>query len=170
MSKTTNVKRFAYAIPGLVLLLIASGCCPRPLVMEANAYRAELVVTNAPTVMARGEKKQLRVNVKNISGTVWHTNGLDPSYKLRSSDDDMYRMYLGNHWLDNASEKTVIPDDGRAALPEVLEPGGSATISIAINAPPNPGEYILELDLVQENVTWFAGRGSQTAKYKVRVE
>jgi hypothetical protein len=138
--------------------------------MEPDAYRAELAVTNPPTVLARGEKKQLRVQVKNISRTDWPTNGLDPSYKLRSSDDDMYRMYLGNHWLDNASEKVVVPDDGRAALPDVIAAGESVTVSIAVNAPANPGEYILEFDLVQENVVWFAVRGSQTAKYKVRVE
>lgn len=120
--------------------------------------------------MTRGEKKQLRVDVKNASETDWLTNGLDPAYKLRSSDDDMYRMYLGNHWLDGASQKIVINDDGRAALPEILSAGSSATISLAITAPQNPGEYILELDLVQENVTWFGAKQSPTTRYKIKVE
>jgi hypothetical protein len=119
--------------------------------------------------MTHGEKRQLRVEVKNVSDTNWFTNGLDPSYKLRSSDDDMYRMYLANHWLD-ANEKMLINDDGRAALPEVVNAGTSATITLEINAPPKPGEYVLELDLVQENVTWFGAKGSQTTKHRIKVE
>src|SRR5829696_980907 len=105
MFKKTDVKGF---VAGLALVLILSGCCPRPLVMADTAFRAELAAPNAPTVMTRGEKRQVRVEVKNASGTDWHTNGLDPSYKLRSSDDDMYRMYLANHWLEGASQKIVI--------------------------------------------------------------
>lgn len=171
MSKTIKLVQSVFGLVGCVaLFLTSSACCPPPLVMADTAFRAELVATNVPTVMARGEKRPVRVEVRNASETRWHTNGLDPSYKLRSSDDDMYRIYLGNHWLDDASQKIIINDDGRTALPEILNPGDSATILLGISAPKDPGEYILELDLVQENITWFAAKGSPTARYNIKVE
>ena len=33
-----------------------------------------------------------------------------------------------------------------------------------------PGEYLLELDMVQEGVSWFGLKGSPTIKLRVRVE
>jgi len=38
-----------------------------------------------------------------------------------------------------------------------------------ITAPKEPGEYVLEVDLVQEQVAWFRDKGSATAKTKVTV-
>ena len=39
-----------------------------------------------------------------------------------------------------------------------------------IKAPPMPGEYVLEIDLVQEGVTFFKDKGSPTWRARVKVE
>jgi hypothetical protein len=39
-----------------------------------------------------------------------------------------------------------------------------------VNAPRIPGDYILELDMLQEGVSWFGLLGSTTLKLPVRVE
>ena len=43
------------------------------------------------------------------------------------------------------------------------------TATLAITAPKEPGNYILEVDLVQEQVAWFRDKGSPTAQTKVTV-
>jgi hypothetical protein len=39
-----------------------------------------------------------------------------------------------------------------------------------VNAPKNPGDYLLELDMLQEGVSWFGLQGSETLQIPIRVE
>jgi hypothetical protein len=59
--------------------------------------------------------------------------------------------------------------DGAARIPYDMEPGDTAGLTLTIAAPAAPGEYILELDMVQEGVAWFGARGSRTLRAKVKV-
>jgi hypothetical protein len=43
-------------------------------------------------------------------------------------------------------------------------------IPLLITAPEIPGDYVLEIDMVQEGVSWFGLKGSQTWRGNVRVE
>ena len=63
----------------------------------------------------------------------------------------------------------AIADDGRAYLPRTLAPGESAHVALAVQAPPASGSYLIEVDLVQERVCWFAERGSPTARANMTV-
>ena len=67
---------------------------------------------------------------------------------------------LGNHWLSADGAAMLIQDDGRTALPPTVTPGESLAVSIQVTAPPKPGRYICEFDLVHEGVVWFQDRGS----------
>jgi hypothetical protein len=60
-------------------------------------------------------------------------------------------------------------DDGRAELPSDVPSGGQVTTTIRLTSPSSPGDYLLELDLVQEAVAWFADRGSETLRVPVVV-
>jgi hypothetical protein len=62
-----------------------------------------------------------------------------------------------------------VPDDGRARLPHDLEPGRSADVRLEVTAPVHEGPCVLEIDLVQERICWFAQRGSPTARQSVAV-
>jgi hypothetical protein len=137
--------------------------------MPDAGYRADIVVLQPPTTMARGEKREIRVRVRNASDVRWVTSGVDTSDVWRGDDDGKYQMFLGDHWVA-ADGEPVAHDDGRALLPILLEPGESTTLLLGVNAPLAVGDYVLELDLVQENVTWFAAKGSEKARYHVRIE
>ncbi|HJZ79474.1 MAG TPA: hypothetical protein VKD91_03990 [Pyrinomonadaceae bacterium] len=80
-----------------------------------------------------------------------------------------YQINVGNHWLAGDG-KILVNDDGRATLLQDLLPGQEQEFSFTINPPPSPGQYILEIDVLQENVSWFGLKGSQTLRLPVTVE
>jgi len=127
--------------------------------MEA-AIRAGFRVLELPGRVAPKERFRVRVAVKNASGALWPAaeRGLSP-----------YRLSAANHWLD-AEGRAVINDDGRGTLPRDLRPGEETEITFQVNAPPRPGDYLLELDMLQEGVSWFALKGSPTLRVPVKVQ
>jgi hypothetical protein len=98
--------------------------------------------------------------VRNAGGAIWlaRERGLSP-----------LQLSAANHWLD-PSGQPVTNDDGRGALPRDLRPGEEAVITFAVNAPQRPGDYLLEIDMLQEGVSWFALKGSKTLRVPVRVD
>lgn len=44
------------------------------------------------------------------------------------------------------------------------------TIPLTINAPRASGNYLLEIDMLQEDVSWFALRGSRTLRVPVTIK
>jgi hypothetical protein len=63
----------------------------------------------------------------------------------------------------------AIFDDARAFLPRTIGPGERFEVPLRVQAPGEAGEYVLEIDLVQEFVCWFAEKGSNTARSAVKV-
>jgi hypothetical protein len=60
--------------------------------------------------------------------------------------------------------------DVRVPLRQVLEAGGQAPLLLALEGPPAAGEYVLEADMVHENVAWFSQTGGSTrGRFPVRV-
>ena len=43
-------------------------------------------------------------------------------------------------------------------------------MKMTVKAPQKPGDYILEIDMVHEGVTWFKERGAQPLSLQVRVQ
>ena len=127
--------------------------------LPAGGYNADVQAIDPPTELKTGEQANLRVKVRNISGAIWPVEG---------QSDGTYQLRLGNHWLNSVGH-TVMLDDARAALPFDLRPGTEVELLLTINAPQVPGDYILELDMVQERVTWFADEGSHTTRMKITV-
>src|SRR5207248_2685765 len=111
-----------------------------------------------PTAIAAGCRIPVRVVVRNIGDAIW------PSSQL------IHRcpIHLGNHWLD-AAGNIIVNDDGRASLPVDIPPGGEVDLKLSVRAPATAGNYILELDMVQEAVCWFRDRGSATSRIAVTV-
>jgi hypothetical protein len=101
----------------------------------------------------------LRVRVKNTGDNVW------PGCERSASP---FQVSLGSHWL-NASGLVASKEEGRSPLPADLAPGQETELSFAVDAPAQPGDYFLEIDLLQENVAWFKSKGSQTDRTRVTV-
>jgi hypothetical protein len=124
-------------------------------------YRAEISTTGAPATMRAGERVALRFRVRNLGGSTW---------PARVNTRGMFQVNLGDRWLDADGERVVNDLDSRAALPADLPPGGEVELALNVNAPQAPGEYVLEIDLVHEGVTFFFEKGSRTLRLRVRVE
>lgn len=138
----------------------AQGAPPPREPLPTEAFRASLKVLSAPDVLKTEQQATFRVLVTNRSNSLW---------RGRDRGGDPHQVSLGNHWLNSAG-KVVINDDGRAALLRNLKPGDEAELALVVNAPKTPGQYILELDMLQEGVSWFGLLGSPTLKLPVRVE
>lgn len=68
---------------------------------------------------------------------------------------------LGVH-LRTSSGELIDFDFGRIKLPgDEVNPGESVEIPWAIQAPARPGDYLLEFDMVSEDVAWFEDYGSK---------
>src|SRR5207249_6792238 len=74
-----------------------------------------------------------------------------------------YRLAAGNHWLSE-SNVAVVNDDGRSVLLYDLKPGEEIEIPLTVTAPVEAGTYVLDIDMVQEGVAWFATKGSKSLR------
>lgn len=128
--------------------------------LPAEALRAEIRVINYSPRLKRREAATIQVAVRNAGAVAW---------LARERAVAPFQINIGNHWLDGAG-RTIVNDDGRATLLQDLLPGDEAEFSFTVNAPRDAGQYILEVDVLQENVSWFGLRGSKTLRLPVMVE
>lgn len=128
--------------------------------LAASVMRVELRALNAPSMAHAGEKLSIPVSVKNLSDATWFA---------RERGAAPMQLSVGNHWLDQGGRE-VVHDDGRAALPRNLAPGETLELELVVNTPRAHGNYLLEVDMLQEGVAWFGPRGSITIKLPIRIE
>ena len=128
--------------------------------LDDDAFLAGISVAQAPAVLRAGQRADLRVAVKNLSEFVWPARG---------RADYAFLITVTNGWFD-AGGSLVDNTDGKVGLPRDLWPGEQAEVTLAVTAPADPGEYILEIDLVQEGIAWFKDKGSQAWRARVKVE
>ena len=75
---------------------------------------------------------------------VYHSNG------------EIYRRSF--HW------EALTPGEGRAILP-------GEKVEVEVNLPALPvGDYIIEFDMVSNDICWFAVNGSEVARVTVKVD
>jgi SAM-dependent methyltransferase len=125
----------------------------RPPSLADDAFRAEIVPADAALEIEAGSIEEIVVGVRNTSTATW--------------PDDRF-VNLGNHWrtIDGALLRL---DDGRVPMGAMVPPGAAIELALEMQAPTDPGAYLLELDLVIEGVAWFADRGSPTVTIPVEV-
>src|SRR5258708_7586672 len=104
-----------------------------------RAFKAQITLAEPLTKMTPGEKKSINVKVKNVSDVLWIVYG---------TEGLKYRVAVGDSWLDSKGQ-LVTNMDGRYGLPTNLSPGSEAEVPLLITAPMKPGDYTLQLDLVQ---------------------
>jgi 4-amino-4-deoxy-L-arabinose transferase-like glycosyltransferase len=128
--------------------------------LGAGGFRAELSATDPPARLRAKEQAIVRVVVRNAGGWVW---------LARERGASPFQLSAGDHWLDAAGDM-VANDDGRAPLLRDLRPGEQTELRLVVNAPRRAGDYLLEIDMLQEGVSWFGPKGSKTLRLPVRVE
>jgi hypothetical protein len=126
--------------------------------LPEGAHKAELKLKSTPPVIMRASASaNLVVRVTNLGDVRWPFLGAP------------YPIRLGSRWLRNCGNMGVMIDDGRAEMPRLLQPGDSGLFNLSVTAPPKPGFYILELDMVEEGITWFGDRDSHSLRLSVQV-
>jgi hypothetical protein len=119
-----------------------------------------LTTLAAPTRASPGGWFAIRVRIDNEGLALWPAHGEGAS--------DAGAVKLGAHLLRTDGEE-VFWDYGRAALPRDLGPGESVELTIDLRAPTTAGDYVVELDLVAEQRTWFEDHGAGTARQPLSV-
>jgi hypothetical protein len=136
-----------------------------PAALPDNGFKAMITLVDPPAKLRAGQKQTVQVKIKNASDVQWYARGAE----INTNPDNKFYLSIGNRWLD--AKETLITDmDGRFGLPKDLKPGEETEAPLVITAPKNPGDYILELDVIQEQVVWFHDKGSQPARVKIKVE
>lgn len=98
-----------------------------------------------------------RIMVKNTGNLTWNKNGGNP-------------IYLGYHWIDFDTKEIVVFDGRRSIISnDGIEVGQEIEFDLKIVAPSEPGDYVLQLDLVHEGITWFSYQGVPTLEKFVSV-
>jgi hypothetical protein len=135
------------------------------------AFRSRVEVVGGPIALkfgtSTGERGALPVvSVSNEGQAVW-PGGAEVA-------PGEVPVALGAKWRRAGSAEVLL--EQRFGLPFALRPG--ERILMAVDLAPTgpsadgrlkPGDYEIELDMVQDGVTWFAARGSVAARLQVRL-
>jgi hypothetical protein len=141
-----------YAVPPTDLRATAAPLPP-------EAMRARVSCSNVPEAIVAGGREKLDVLVRNTGGAEWPAVG---------DAEGRYAVRLRDRWL-KTNGSVVNDEDASARIPFDMEPGDTAGLALNVSAPNETGEYVLELDVVQEGVARFGARGSQTLRANVKV-
>jgi Dolichyl-phosphate-mannose-protein mannosyltransferase len=147
-----HINYILYAVPPTDLKPTAAPLPP-------EAARASITSSELPRELECGQRRALSVVVRNVGGATWPAVG---------EEGGRYAVTLRDRWL-RADGSTFRDEDGAARMPYDLEPGDTAGLSLPVSAPEAPGDYILELDVVQEGAGRFGARGSKTLRARVSV-
>jgi hypothetical protein len=127
-------------------------------ILPDKAFKVEITLEKPFITAIVGSIITINVKVKNISDVLWPAS---------EGHEKRFTINLGNHWY--RGEKVLAWDDERVSLQRDLKAKKAVFFTLIANTPQHPGDYILELDMVQEGVAWFHDKGSETAKVQVRI-
>jgi hypothetical protein len=128
-----------------------------PLAADGLRARVELP-PDFPTTIAAGKMLTTEIRVTNASGATWHAFG---------KKDGAFRIGSGYRWLLPSGREAL--SGPRQYLWHDVAPSASAQLELNVEAPKEPGRYILEIDLIQEQVGWFTDKGSTPLRLQVEI-
>src|SRR5215813_3093669 len=135
-----------------------------PAALPTNGFKAAITLVEPPSKLRTGQKETIRVKIRNASEAMWWARGA----QVNASSSNKFYIATGNRWLK--ADGSILTDmDGRSGIGKDLKPGEETEVPLVITAPKDPGEYTLEIDVLQEQVAWFGDKGSPTAKTKIQV-
>jgi LCP family protein required for cell wall assembly len=112
---------------------------------------------NIPSSMGTNQTYHSLIEIQNTGTTEWHRGGAEP-------------FYLSYHWIDFDTKKTVIFDGERSMMPyDLVKPGETVNVDLKIISPSEPGNYILQIDMIHEGVAWFSYHGAAPLEKYVSV-
>jgi hypothetical protein len=133
---------------------------PEAAPLHPEAMRARLNCRELPASIAAGRSLSVEVIVRNIGVATWPAVG---------DETGRYAVSLRGRWLKADGVLVKDDEDEAARIPYDMEPGDTAGLTWKLTAPAAPGDYVLEIDMVQEGVAWFGASGSKTLRAEVKV-
>jgi N-acetyl-anhydromuramyl-L-alanine amidase AmpD len=122
------------------------------------AYRVEWLHDRFPERIRAGETISAPITLRNIGSQSWLWGGGNP-------------FRLGYHYYRGRRRLAIPPPrDLRTDLPQDVPPGATVAVDVRIALPEEPGNYTIELDLVQEGVAWFKEQQSPVLTRWLTVE
>ena len=128
---------------------------PAPL----QEFLQEISASAPLQTMQVGEQVTISVTVKNISQETWPAT---------PDAEDRKHVVLGYRWRDKSGK--VLTVGALPRLPHDLGPGQSMSLNLTIQAPPEAGDYILRLTMLQQGVSWFDDREGKPLDFPITVE
>lgn len=129
-----------------------------------SGFKAQITAPDPPERLRVGQVAIINIKVKNTSDVIWYQRGGVTTDRT----DNKFYIAAGNRWLDKDGKLTS-ETEGHNGIPKDLKPGEETEMTLQITAPKQPGEWTMQLDLVQEGVSWFSERGSPVTNIKVQV-
>lgn len=109
----------------------------------------ELTCDQSRLSLKAGERKNVRVAVKNTGDSRW----------LTKNENFIGVMNIASRLLDYNS-KEILKDNTRFPIPVELEPGEGFEADVPLHVD-QPGKFWLKLDIVSERVCWLEDLGSE---------
>jgi hypothetical protein len=157
--RCANCRLLARSINYIVYAVEPTTLRPSAQPLEQEGMGAELTVLAAPTVLPAGGSETFEVLLRNVGRGEWPAVGDGEGRDV---------VQLCDRWL-GADGSLVLDNDTCAAIPYDMEPGDTAGLTMTVKAPSTPGEYVLQVDLVQRGVGWFGANGSKPFQARVTV-
>jgi phosphoglycerol transferase MdoB-like AlkP superfamily enzyme len=116
---------------------------PEPMPVTVRIGHAfSLVGGGAPRWIEANGSATRRIELRNDGSLTWRADG---------------GFGVSYHWFGPGDE-VLVWDGIRSAVSSSVAPGETVALELVIRAPQRPGWYRLQLDMVEEGVTWFSRR------------
>jgi hypothetical protein len=123
---------------------------------DLTRYGVEFLSSDTPGLMQQDRAYAVHLTVRNASDGTWDTGAARGP------------VHISYHWWLKSGEEATY-DGVRSWLPQTLAPDETVAITAHVLAPSRQGKYVLEWDVVQENVCWFGQRGASTLRLDIEV-
>lgn len=117
-------------------------------------YKADYRAPEGLTAEA-GQIMKVPLTLTNSGVRTWQATGPNPfrlSYRLSRPDDTLIEF-----------------DAPRTPLPHDVPPGASVEVFAQLATPPVEGNYFIEWDMLQEDITWFSFKGTAPLQTRLTV-
>ena len=118
-------------------------------------FRARLTAPHELDTLLTSQIVAVQLDVVNLGSQTWPSTGERP-------------VRVSYHWAARGGE-IVVFDGDRTPLDRDLAPNATARLWASVRAPEAPGDYILQLSMLQEAVGWLEGQDGATLDMHVSV-
>jgi len=130
-------------LPGPVELDPDREILPMARLWPEQMEKVSLKASGVPERIGASDLFWVDVEITNASAEVLH------------SRPPFVPVHLSYHWLDKVTRRTCVWDGYRSGLYPDAPANTTTRCNMMISAPDQPGRYLLQISVVQEEVCWF---------------